>query len=146
MEMGNKARPVSVRKYLAALGVFFVFMYIMTFVEHYFEENRIPNVDSCTLTYGALRYGEKKTRNYYRLPAGAVYQDGMGNDYVYLIQEKISILGNELVCRMKYIDVIARDEKNAAVEIVEGGISNADLIVNHTDRELVNGCRIHVIE
>ena len=146
METGNKIRPVSTRKYLAVLGVFFLFMYIMTFVERFFEENRVPNVDSCTLNYGSLKNGEEKTGKYYRLPSEAVYQDEMGNDYVYLIQEKMSILGNELVCRMKYIDVIARDEKYAAVEIVEGGISNSDLIVDHTDRELMNGCRIHVIE
>lgn len=219
----KKVRAAGGRKYLAALAVFLLFMYVMTFVEHWFEQNRTANADSCTLNRAALAYrlegtgtveGEKirayltpdenrmlaagdkmqvqvsggsemeleiaelfyhakenlltvlfdipghayaqgaqvrvykdgKTKQYDCLPIEAVRQDKMGNYYVYLVREKKSILGNETVCRMKYVNVIAGDEKNAAVALEEGGVVGKDIIVYHADREITDGCRVHLIE
>lgn len=89
---------------------------------------------------------EQKTNRYTCIAAKAVHQDELDNYYVYVVQEKKSILGNELICKMKYIQVFLEDEVYAAVDLDDGSITGSDLIVLHSDREIADGDKIHCLD
>lgn len=89
---------------------------------------------------------EQKTRKYPCIPVNAVHKDEMDNDFVYLVQEKKSILGNELICKMKYINVFLRDEEYAAIDLDQAGLNTSDLFIVHSDREITEGSKIHLLE
>lgn len=129
------------KKYLAALAVFFAAMYVMIFVEHYFEASKIANVDTCTVEKQSLHPGR-----YYCVPLKAVHKDAMGSSFVYLVKEKKSILGNELVCTMKYIDILAEDDNFAGIDLAGSSLKASDLVVVHSDRELAQGSKIRVLD
>lgn len=210
------------KKYLAALALFLAAMYLMVFVERYFENNGIANVDTCSLERSELEHWiegtgvvtgakikahfvpagkmlqkgdlmyvkvagtdrielpiahlsydakenimtayfkigkatyeegaqvivskQQKTRKYTCIAADAVHKDAMGNQYVYLVKEKKSILGNERVCKMKYIKVFLEDGNYAAIDLGKRAITDSDLIVLHSDREVTEGSRVHLLE
>ncbi len=212
----------SKRTYLLALAVFFAFMYIMIFVEHYYEAVKTANVDTCSLerhelthylegngvvsgnkitayltpkghmlqkgdemlvkaagsdriplpisslSYDAVKNKltvyfdidpkdyeegaqvivtkEQKTDKYNCIAAKAIHQDEMGSDYVYVIREKKSILGHELVCRMKYVQVFLEDEEYAAVNLDDGSITESDVIVLHSDQAIADGDKIRLLD
>ena len=209
------------KKYLLILIIILLFMYLMIFVEHYFESCQIANVDTCILenhelthwlegkgivngseiiayltpeghmllkgdetlvkaagadriplpisrlSYDApkniltvyfdinpndykdgaqvLVIKEQKTKKYPCIAANAVHKDEMGHTFVYLVHEKKSILGNELVCKMKYIDIFFEDENYAAVDLNDGKIKDSDLFVLHSDREITEGSKIRCL-
>lgn len=70
----------------------------------------------------------------------------MGSDYVYVIREKKSILGHELVCRMKYVQVFLEDEEYAAVNLDDGSITESDVIVLHSDQAIADGDKIRLLD
>ena len=215
--------PRPKRKYLITLAVFFIAMYFMIFVEHYFENHEIANVETGVLENHALTHWlegtgvvrgneivayltpagrmlqkgdevlvkaagsiqyiplpisqlsydaekniltvhfhinsddyedgaqvivsrEQKTNKYPCIPLKAVHKDKMDNDFVYLVQEKKSILGNELVCKMKYINVFLEDDAYAAIDLDDSGLNSSDRFIVHSDREITEGSKIHLLE
>ena len=89
---------------------------------------------------------EQKTNKYPCIPAKAIHKDDMDNDFVYLVQEKKSILGNELVCKMKYINIFLEDGEYAAIDLDDAGLNNSDQFIVHSDREITEGSKIHLLE
>lgn len=129
------------KKYLAALAVFFAVMYLMIFVEHFFETTKIANVDTCTIEKQIL-----KTGRYSCIASKAVHRDAMDNAFVYLVKKKKSILGNELTCSMHYIDILEEDGAYAAVNLEGSSLKDSDLIILHSDRELSQGSKVRLLE
>ena len=129
------------KKYAAALAAFFTVMYVLTFAEHYCEATKIANVDTCTIERQKL--GE---RSYHCITLDAVHKDARDNTFVYLVKEKHSILGNELVCTMRYIDILAKDDAYAALNTGDSSLTESDLVILHSDRELSQGSKIRLLE
>ncbi|MDE7310425.1 MAG: hypothetical protein K2N87_02210 [Eubacterium sp.] len=129
------------KKYLAALAVFFAVMYVMIFVEHFFETTKIANVDTCTIEKQTL-----KTGRYSCIDAKAVRRDAMDNAFVYLVKEKKSILGNERICSMHYIDILEEDGAYVAVSLEGSALKDSDLIILHSDKELSQGSKVRMLE
>ncbi len=76
----------------------------------------------------------------------AVHKDARDNTFVYLVKEKHSILGNELVCTMRYIDILAKDDAYAALNTGDSSLTESDLVILHSDRELSQGSKIRLLE
>lgn len=89
---------------------------------------------------------QQETRKQPCIAVDAVHEDENGNHFVYLVQEKKSILGHEPVCRMKYIQVFLEDENYAAINPGDNGIKDTDMFVLHADRKISDGSRLHLLE
>lgn len=77
------------------------------------------------------------------IPLSALYQDN-SSDYVYLIEEKNTILGVEMTARKQKVKVIDKDASYAALEM--DAFTEEDKIIVETDKEVKDGTRVRPVE
>ena len=77
------------------------------------------------------------------IPLSALYQDN-SSDYVYLIEEKNTILGVEMTARKQKVKVIDRDASYAALEM--DAFTEEDKMIVETDKEIKDGARVRPVE
>lgn len=76
------------------------------------------------------------------LPRSALRQESGNTYFVYLLQEKESILGTELRMERRDVEVLDMDTMNVAVE----GVTTMEQVVYDSDRMLSEGCRVRLSE
>ena len=83
----------------------------------------------------------KNTSDYfdYCVPNRAINQDEKGQ-FVYVVDEKETALGEELFARKIHIKVVDQNEEYAAVE--PGTLTTEMQIITETNKELTEGCKI----
>ena len=77
------------------------------------------------------------------LPLSALYQDN-SSDYVFLIEEKNTILGVEMTARKQKVKVIDKDASYAALEV--DAFTEEDKIIIETDKDVKDGTRVRPVE
>ena len=77
------------------------------------------------------------------LPLSALYQDN-SSDYVFLIEEKNTILGVEMTARKQKVKVIDKDASYAALEM--DAFTEEDKIIIETDKDVKDGTRVRPVE
>ena len=77
------------------------------------------------------------------LPLSALYQDN-SSDYVFLIEEKNTILGVEMTARKQKVKVIDKDASYAALEM--DAFTEEDKIIIETDKDVKDGMRVRPVE
>lgn len=92
----------------------------------------------------SLSYKIAKTSKAYDmvLPLGAIRQSNSGT-YVLVITEKQGILGTEKFAFALQVNVLEQDYKNAAVE---GGITDKDLVITGSSKNIEEGNRVRMDE
>jgi len=77
------------------------------------------------------------------IPLSALYHDN-SSDFVYLIEEKNTILGVEMTARKQKVKVIDQDASYAALET--DAFTEEDKLVIETDKEIKDGARVRPVE
>ena len=65
-------------------------------------------------------------------------------DFVYLVEEKSTILGTELSVQKRKVKVLNRDESFVALE--DGALTDGEAFVAESDKELKDGIRVRLSE
>ncbi len=85
----------------------------------------------------------KRTQQYdVLIPLGALRQDNDG-DFVYVVDQQESSLGSQISVRR--VDVFVLDQDSTRVAL-QGGVSQRDLIVARSDRDIQDGDRVRLEE
>jgi hypothetical protein len=85
----------------------------------------------------------KRTQQYdVLIPVGALRQDNDG-DFVYVVDQREGSLGTQM--SVKRVDVFVLDQDNTRVAL-QGGVSQRDLIVARSDRDIEDGDRVRLEE
>lgn len=77
------------------------------------------------------------------IPIRSLREDGIGQTYVLIVNQKEGILGNELYAYRLDVTVIDKDTSTAAVE---GAITYEDQMIIGSNKEIAQGDRIRVVE
>ncbi|MGI6070664.1 MAG: efflux RND transporter periplasmic adaptor subunit [Blautia sp.] len=93
----------------------------------------------------AAEYTVKKESKTYEIcvPVSALRQEN-GKYFVYVMEERNSVLGEELAVRKNPVDVLEKNESYAA--LAEGGLNSQQKIIVNTDREIQDGSRVRLVE
>ncbi len=85
----------------------------------------------------------KRTQQYdVLIPLSALRQDNDG-DFVYVVEQREGSLGSQMSVRRADVYVLDQDNTRAALQ---GGVSQRELVVTRSDREIQNGDRVRLEE
>ena len=91
---------------------------------------------------GSMRYSAKSASYDVLIPLTALRKDSQG-EFVYLIEQQSGSLGSSLSVRRVDVHVLDRDSSRAALQ---GGVSQRDMLVMRSERELSDGDRVRMKE
>ncbi|MBR1496972.1 MAG: HlyD family efflux transporter periplasmic adaptor subunit [Oscillospiraceae bacterium] len=90
-----------------------------------------------------LTIGERGVEYDAIVPKGAVRPDSTNGDYVLVITSKSSPLGNRYIATRVPVEVLARDDKNAAIT---GAVEQGDYVVTTSSAPIDNGKRVRLAD
>jgi hypothetical protein len=84
---------------------------------------------------------EQKSEEYRNLVPLSAVRGSEGDYYIYVVRDESGVLGVQKKAVKVEIDVIEKDNKNAAIE---GGFTTDDLIISKSNKIIAEGDRVRV--
>jgi hypothetical protein len=106
---------------------------------------KLPEITVSPAITGTMKIKKTSADSGLLLPLAAIQNDGVSPNagYVLVVREKSTIMGTQTVAEKTPVQIVDYNDTNA---LVIGVLSNEDRIILESDKAVVNGDRVRVID